>query len=215
MQARSLVLLALLFTLLIREGRHSYGGVGSSAAGTIPIGPLYTVASKRRKRMPPAPIICPVCGGANAHNAVFCANPACHKALGEFRYVLEELRSDLRWHEALAQRVVGWIGKPQFLGVYFLWFALWVAINTGVLAWVMRWDTPPFSLLGIILAMETIFITGFVLISQNRQADYANKRAELDYEVNIQTYRKIHEMESALAALMERLDRMEHPSGPQ
>jgi uncharacterized membrane protein len=160
---------------------------------------------------PDAPLICPVCGGANAHDAVFCANPACRKALGEFKYVLEELRAQTRWHEALADKVVRWIGKPQFLGVHLLWFALWLAINTGVLAWVMRFDTPPFSLLGIILAMETIFITGFVLISQNRQAGYADKRAELDYEINIQTYRKIAQMEDTLAAIVARLDRMDRP----
>ncbi|HZP82225.1 MAG TPA: hypothetical protein VFB21_11355 [Chthonomonadaceae bacterium] len=37
----------------------------------------------------PAPIFCPACGGENAPNAVFCANAVCHKALGEFRYVMD------------------------------------------------------------------------------------------------------------------------------
>jgi hypothetical protein len=55
----------------------------------------------------PAATACPVCGGANAPDAVFCANPACHKALGEFRYVLEEMRAEARWHETLAEKVTG------------------------------------------------------------------------------------------------------------
>ncbi|MBA2590983.1 MAG: hypothetical protein M3495_19920 [Pseudomonadota bacterium] len=39
----------------------------------------------------PTPIICPCCQCENPHDAVFCGNAECHKALGEFRYVTEEL----------------------------------------------------------------------------------------------------------------------------
>ena len=94
--------------------------------------------------------------------AVFCANPACHKALGGFAYVREELKKESRWHEALADRVVARIGKPQFLGVHLLWFSGWTAVNTGLLVMAPRFDAAPFALLGIILATVTIFITGFV-----------------------------------------------------
>ncbi len=152
------------------------------------------------------PRVCPACGGVNAPSAVFCADPACHKALGGFAYVREELKKEARWHEALADKVVGWIGKPHFLGVHLLWFLAWTAINTGLLVMAPRFDAPPFALLGIILAMETIFITGFVLISQNQQSKYDAKRAELDYEVNVQTFRKIEELEAALQLVLARLD---------
>ena len=101
------------------------------------------------------------------------------------------------------------IGKPHFLGIHLLWFLVWVAINSGVLVMVRRFDTPPFGVLGIILAMETIFITGFVLISQNHQAAHADKRAELDYEVNVLTFRKITELETTLQAIAARLESLE------
>lgn len=153
--------------------------------------------------------VCPACGGANRPDAVFCADPRCHKALGEFAYVREELRREARWHETLAERVVSFIGKPHFLAVHLFWFTVWIVVNTGVLVMVRRFDTYPFGLLAIILAMETIFITGFVLISENRQSAHANKRAELDYEVNVRTYRKIEEMEALLRAMAERLDSAE------
>jgi uncharacterized membrane protein len=152
---------------------------------------------------------CPACGGPNTLDAVFCADTRCHKALGAFRYVREELESEARWHEALAQRVVTAIGRPQFLGVHLLWFVAWVVLNTGVVVMVRRFDAYPFGLLAIILSMETIFITGFVLISQNRQSAYDGKRAELDYEVNVLTYRKLHEIEATLQTVVERLDRLE------
>jgi uncharacterized membrane protein len=48
-----------------------------------------------------------------------------------------------------------------------------------------------------------VFITGFLLISQSHQAAYSEKRAELDYEVNIRTYRKVLELEKNLNQLLQ------------
>lgn len=152
---------------------------------------------------------CPACGGENERGAVFCANPACGKALGEFRYEREELQQVVRWHETLADRVSGFIGQPHFILVHFFWFLLWVAANTGLLAFTRSFDQYPFGLLGILLSVETIFITGFLLISQKRQNARADLRAELDYEVNVRTYREIKELRAALRSLSERFDRME------
>ncbi len=155
------------------------------------------------------PITCPVCGGANPSDAIFCGNPACHKALGEFKYVKEELLSEARWYEKLADRISDFIAKPHFLVVHSLWFVLWIAMNTGVLAIAQRFDEYPFGLLGIILAVEAIFITGFLLISNNRQSAHANKRAELDYEVNVRTYRLINKADAVLSTVVERLAKLE------
>ncbi len=159
---------------------------------------------------------CPICGGANAAEAIFCANPTCHKALGEFAYTPEEVKKETSWHEALADRVTRWIGKPQFLGLHLLWFLLWVMINTGVLIMAPRFDAPPFSLLGILPSMEAIFITGFLLISQNRQSRRDAKQAELDYEVNVRTFRKIADMEDTLNQILARLEAAEaNSTGPK
>jgi uncharacterized membrane protein len=124
---------------------------------------------------------------------VFCA--ACHKALGEFRFVREEVLESATWHELVAERVTLFIGKPYFLAAHAAWFLLWVALNTGMFALVRRFDSYPYSLLGILLSVEAIFITGFLLISQNRQSAFADKRAELDYEVNVRTYRRLNDIE--------------------
>ncbi|HLV79447.1 MAG TPA: DUF1003 domain-containing protein [Chthonomonadaceae bacterium] len=166
-------------------------------------------AAKMRIAPQVAALICPGCGGANSPDAVFCANPACHKALGEFDYVLEELIAEARWHERLADKATAFIGKPQFLFVHACWLLLWIGINTGMLAIIRVFDAYPFGLLGIILAAEAIFISGFVLISQNRQNTYANKQAELDYEVNVRTYRLIREVDARLETFLERLQRLE------
>jgi uncharacterized membrane protein len=155
------------------------------------------------------PIVCPVCTGENPAEAVFCGNPVCKKALGEFRFVREELLAAARWYEHLADRVTAFVGKPHFLVVHAVWFAAWVVLNTGLVAMFAHFDDYPFGLLGIILAVEAIFITGFLLISQNRQNAHADKRAELDYEVNVRTYREIHEIDAMLCTILERLEKLE------
>ena len=160
-------------------------------------------------------ITCPACGGVNPGDGIFCAAPACRKALGEFRFVREELAAVSRWHERLADRITSFVATPHFLAVHAVWFLIWVAINTGLVAVMVRFDEYPFGLLGIILAIEAIFITGFLLISNNRQSAHAELRGELDYEVNVRTYRRIREIERMLQVILERLDGAERvPAGP-
>ena len=143
-------------------------------------------------------ITCPTCGTANADDAVFCANDACHKALGPFRYAAEELDLRARWHERLAERVVGWVGHSAFFAVHLLWFVVWWAINAGSVRGIHPFDLYPYGLLGILLAGEAILLTGFVLISQNRQQAKFELKVELDYEVNVRTYREVQAIAEAL-----------------
>ena len=157
-------------------------------------------------------VICPQCGVSNAADAVFCANPACRKALGEFRYAEEEIAREARVHERIADRIASFIGNPYFIVVHAVWFLLWIAVNTGLITLSRMFDVYPFGLLGIILSIEAIFITGFLLISQNRQGTHANKRSELDYEVNVRTFREIQQMKSLLADILTRVERIERRS---
>ena len=144
---------------------------------------------------------CPACGGANVDDAVFCANSSCRKALGPFRYAGEELLLRARWHERVAERVVGWVGHSAFFAVHLLWFVVWWAINAGSVRGIHPFDLYPYGLLGILLAGEAILLTGFVLISQNRQQAKIELRMELDYVVNVTTYREIQAIGEALREL--------------
>ncbi|MEO8575506.1 MAG: DUF1003 domain-containing protein [Gemmatimonadales bacterium] len=154
-------------------------------------------------------IVCPQCGGSNGADAVFCGNPDCRKALGAFRYSEEEIRKESRVHEKVADRIAAFIGHPYFIVVHAVWFFLWVAVNTGIVMISRRFDVYPFGLLGILLSVEAIFITGFLLISQNRQSSFAEKRSELDYEVNVRTFREIQNLKEILADMRSRIERIE------
>ncbi len=155
-------------------------------------------------------IYCPACGGENPADAVFCVNHQCHKALGEFKYVLEELMASKNWLDRFADRVALFVSKPHFIILHLLWFVVWILANEGYLGVIKHFDEFPYGLLGIILAIEAVLITGFLLISQHHQYNYSEKRAELDYEINIRSYRKLIAMEKRLATLtLNREDRLD------
>lgn len=165
-------------------------------------------------------ITCPACRMANPAGAVFCSNPACHKALGEFAYVAERMAAGSSRLEKTADQVARVAAHPHFVSIHVAWFVAWFVLNSGVLGFVMVFDTYPFSLLGILLAVEAILITGFLLISQARQSRHAELRAELDYEVNVRSFRKLQQLEVTLASLGDRLEALEqghfrHPAGPR
>jgi len=87
--------------------------------------------------------------------------------------------------------------------------SLWLAANTGVVAIVRQFDAYPYNLLGLILTVESIFITGFLLISQSRQPVHADKRAELDYKVNVRTYRELSDLKALVQTMQAQLAHLE------
>lgn len=163
-------------------------------------------ANNLSPKMTEETIICPECGGENPADAVFCnlycVDHQCNKALGEFKYVLEELEREKTKIHHLADKVSAFISHPYFILLHLVWFSVWILANEGYLGPIPRFDEYPYGLLGFILAIEAVFITGFLLISESNQANYSEKRAELDYEVNVRTYRKLLEIEKRMDELL-------------
>jgi uncharacterized membrane protein len=91
-------------------------------------------------------------------------------------------------------------GSLLFLALTAVWFGGWIAVNTLPLGF-PAFDPFPFGLLTMIVSLESIFLSCFVLISQNRQSEKDHLRSDVEYEVNIKA-----EME--IAHLHEKIDRM-------
>lgn len=86
--------------------------------------------------------------------------------------------------EHIADALTRFSGSMLFVYVHALWFGVWIALNVG---WLGRtpFDPFPFSLLTLIVSLEAIFLSTFVLISQNHAGAIADKRAELDPRINL------------------------------
>jgi uncharacterized membrane protein len=85
----------------------------------------------------------------------------------------------------LTDAITNFAGSMSFVYLHTAWFGVWVLINLGLLGASVAFDRFPFGLLTMIVSLEAIFLSTFVMISQNRQAGRADVRSELDFENNI------------------------------
>ena len=128
----------------------------------------------------------------------------------------QNVRAISAWEQAAlsrrsrAERIGDWITATAASGpvlmLHVLWFTLWAAINTGTVPGLQAFDPFPFSLLTMIVSLEAIFLALFVLASQNRLSHQADKRAQLDLQVNLLAEREmtvVLQMLEAIAAHLE------------
>ncbi len=85
--------------------------------------------------------------------------------------------------DRIADRITAFTGSMRFVYLHLVGFGLWIAINAGLLP-LPRFD-PSFVILAMFASVEAIFLSTFVLISQNRMAAMADKRADLDLQVDL------------------------------
>ena len=88
--------------------------------------------------------------------------------------------------DELTDAVTAFAGSLSFVYIHIGWFAVWVAVNIGV-GGLTAFDKFPFGLLTLIVSLEAIFLSTFVMISQNRQGARADIRSELDFETNLRS----------------------------
>jgi CRP/FNR family cyclic AMP-dependent transcriptional regulator len=88
-----------------------------------------------------------------------------------------------------------------FLILNGVWFVVWIAMNVVPMPWFEPFDPFPFGLLTMIVSLEAIFLSCFVLISQDRQSAKDRVRSDIEYEVNIKA-------ELEVAHLHEKTDRI-------
>jgi uncharacterized membrane protein len=91
-------------------------------------------------------------------------------------------RSERTVLDRLTDLVSAAASSTGFIVVHLVWFAVWVGLNVF---FAERFDPYPFSLLTLVVSLEAILLTGFVLISQDRMTKLADKRAHLDLQVNL------------------------------
>lgn len=104
-------------------------------------------------------------------------------------------------------QITDFAGSMRFVYLHTLWFGLWVLANSGLLFVIgfglVPWDPFPFGLLTLIVSLEAIFLSTFVMIAQNRQSAIADARAKADYEINVKAEREIARLTLLIEALVQ------------
>ena len=82
----------------------------------------------------------------------------------------------------IATRVAGGV---VFIVIHVIWFVIWISANVGLIPGISPWDPFPFSFLTLVVSLEAIFLSLLVLMAQNRLTRDADKRAQLDLQINM------------------------------
>lgn len=114
----------------------------------------------------------------------------------------EEARA--RWSERIAEAITRFTGSMLSVLLHLALFGFWVVANLGWIPGIEPWD-PSFVRLAMVASVEAIFLTTFILISQNRMAAAEKKRAELDLQISLLAEDEITELAKLTAAIAERL----------
>src|SRR5688572_17335523 len=85
--------------------------------------------------------------------------------------------------DRLADTVTAFVGSMRFVYLHLAIVLFWVVVNAGWLRVVPRFD-PTFVILATAASVESIFLSTFILISQNRMQVVADKRSDLDLQVS-------------------------------
>ncbi len=115
----------------------------------------------------------------------------------------EQARATLQ--ERVAEAVTRFTGSMTFVHLHLAFFGFWIVANLGWVPGVPAWDES-FVVLAMWASVEAIFLSTFVLISQNRMAAAADKRADLDLQISLLAEHEITKLASLVAAIAERLD---------
>jgi uncharacterized membrane protein len=109
----------------------------------------------------------------------------------QYKTFRAKAREQRGWLERIADVITAFSGSITFAVLHAIWFVTWVLINTGKIPAIAQFDPYPFGLLTMIVSLEAIFLSVFVLISQNRDTQISDLRAELDFHINKQTEQEV------------------------
>ena len=107
--------------------------------------------------------------------------------------------------ERLAEAITSFVGSMAFVYLHLTVYAAWIALNLGFIPGLPKFD-PSFVILATEASVEAIFLSTFVLISQNRTALSSDKRADLDLHINLLAEHELTKLSAVVLAIAARLD---------
>jgi uncharacterized membrane protein len=107
------------------------------------------------------------------------------------------------WQERLADRITSFTGSMRFVSLHLALFGLWIIVNLPGVP-LPHFD-PTFVVLAMVASVEAIFLSTFILITQNRMTAQAEKRADLDLQISLLAEHEITRLITLTTAIAARL----------
>jgi uncharacterized membrane protein len=95
----------------------------------------------------------------------------------------KEAREQRTPTDRLAEKIARFCGSMTFVWVHVVWFGGWILFN--IIPGTRHVDPFPFTFLTLIVSLEAIFLSTFILISQNQDSRISERRSHLDLQLNL------------------------------
>lgn len=126
---------------------------------------------------------------ADCSQRLRCAQPelanVVHRNIRALLEVRQQYERSMTLQDHLADRITRFTGSMLSIILHALLFTSWILINLGLFPGIRPWDPFPFVMLAMFASVEAIFLSSFVLVSQNRMAALDTRRADLDLQINL------------------------------
>jgi uncharacterized membrane protein len=106
--------------------------------------------------------------------------------------------------DRVARAITAFTGSMRFVYLHLVAYAAWIAVNSGIVPGFKPFD-PSFVILASEASVEAIFLSTFVLISQNRMQQAADKRADLDLHINLLAEHELTKLATVVNAIAEKM----------
>lgn len=107
--------------------------------------------------------------------------------------------------ERVGDAIGSFAGTMWFVALHVVWFVGWVVINLRWIPFIPAFDPYPFIFLSMIVSLEGVLLSTFVLIKQNRMSRRSDERSQLDLQINLLAERESTKVLQLLARLSKRL----------
>ncbi len=97
----------------------------------------------------------------------------------------EKYLTNRKLSDRAADLIGSFTGSVTFVVLHVFIYAVWILVNAGIVPLIRPFDPYPFMLLSMVVSLEAIFLSTFVLMKQNRMSKRADARAHLDLQINL------------------------------
>jgi uncharacterized membrane protein len=118
----------------------------------------------------------------------------------------EEAQRQRTVSDRLADGIANFVGSIPFVVLHLCWFGIWVLLNTTRVFSTFRFDPYPFALLCMLVSLEGVLLSTFVLIKQNRMSLRADERSHLDLQINLLSEKELTKMLQLQKLICNKLD---------
>ena len=130
------------------------------------------------------------------------------RSIAQMEVSLEEKRTLV---DRIADLIGGFSGSMTFVFLHLFWFLAWFLANTGAIPGMRRFDPYPFILLAMIVSVEGVLLSTFVLMKQNRMQKRIDIRDQLDLQINLMSEKEITKVLQLLRAIANKMEIVPSP----